>query len=100
MNNFPIKKILVVAAVLALVVMGMMFIIPVIGAVFLVFAGIVGLLMFSKWVARLFNGGVDLDVNGDGEEVPWEKEGHKLQRIGRSHQRIEDGEIIDEKVER
>ncbi len=99
MNNISIKKILIVTAVLALIVIGVMFVIPVVGAVLLVSAGIAGLLMFSKWVVRLFNGGVDPDVNGDGE-VPWEKDGHKLQRIGRSHQRIEDGEIIDEKVEK
>ena len=53
--NYPIKKIIWVAAAVAVIVLLAMFVIPVISALLLGFFGVCALLAASRWIAGVFN---------------------------------------------
>ncbi len=96
--NYPIKKLLWIAAVVGLLVLTVMFIIPVMSAVLLVFLGLIGLLMFSRWVAKLFRGDAlpedNYDTNYSQDQTGRSKSIRRLGRLGKSRVDIEDAEII------
>lgn len=97
--NYSAQKIFILAAGISIVVLLAMFIVPVLSAVVLVFLGVIGLLMVSKWVANLFNGGETPQQqavsNEDMPRSPWAKLPRKLARM--AEEEITEGEIVSEK---
>ncbi len=99
--NYSAQKILWLAVIITIVILLAMFIVPILSAVVLVFLGVVGLLMFSKWVVRIFNGGQlpqqDEISHQDTGSSPWAKMPKKLVKLAQLHEEISEGEVVSEK---
>lgn len=96
MMNYPIKKIIWVAAAVAVVVLLAMFVIPVISALLLGFFGVCALLAASRWIAGVFNKNEPVEDKYDTnyQDDASGRSFRRPARIGRTRQEIEDAEVI------
>lgn len=93
--NYPIKKIIWVAAAVAVIVLLAMFVIPVISALLLGFFGVCALLAASRWIAGVFNKNEPEDKYDTNYQDHSSSRGFRRPaRIGRTRQEIEDAEVI------
>lgn len=97
--NYPIKKIIWIAAAAAVVVLLAMFVIPVISALLLGFFGVCALLAASRWIAGIFNKNEPVEDQYDTnyqENSSGRSSFRRAARLGRTRQQVEDAEIVKE----